>query len=835
MNKDISIIRTGNYGKVIFKNGHNFYSDGKTISEEFTFRLSEASDGFDYESDCAVKIKIKDDLSRIRVNTEDNYVEYRPVNILDQKVMISNNRAAGSVWNNVEVELIAVENGVKENILLLNNEAQTTFEYVIETDLNFRISDRIIYFEDEFISEIKAFDANQNIVPVNIQSEGDLISIEVDTSGAVYPITVDPTIIWKHGTSFGKDTYLQQNNPGDNFGDIGSLYFRQNGGYTRRAVIQFDSIQYLPEHAIISDAKLILIKTNSDNGNNETSSVHRITQNWIETEASWDSASFGNAWSSPGGDYDSFKFDTQVIGSYNEGDSLIFDITDLVIGWHNSSWNNYGLLIKWDDETKTAVPFDFASSEYATSSYRPALVVEFTETTITYNISDSSSSTFSWSVDTSLAAGAASFDSLCIVSVPGSALLGSFTELSGVVTGLMPDSTYISRVMWYNADTLTVESNTDTVRTLADASIDNPVQTDTSYNFVVVSWDTLLNSFAPFDSFAVLNSSDSLRYSPYTIDTIITVYGLEQDSEYNFKIGGYNLDTLRSVSASFSAVTFVSPITPPLSFNFEALGLNTMTVSVVDTNGLLTNKAVFQESSGLAEPETVLTRSNDTTYTAVLDFLNNYDSLITSVNVLLIDTLNADTSANFSIQRYTAAQPPPAVTVTDTSETSYTIAFNPDLNPERVFYQLFDSAQALYISPQGDTSATDTSWYQKSLFDTLEVYTSPNVLHELYVNARNSDSLKTGYFYKDSVWSWAEVPDVLSAFAHSRDSVLIILDPKNNPDHTFFAVEDAVTGLFIDVDSHSLRSPDVSVDSTWAWGTFANWGNSEGYFILVEP
>ncbi|MCH8285990.1 hypothetical protein IIB79_05605, partial [candidate division KSB1 bacterium] len=87
----------------------------------------------------------------------------------------------------------------------------------------------------------------------------------------------------------------------------------------------------------------------------------------------------------------------------------------------------------------------------------------------------------------------------------------------------------------------------------------------------------------------------------------------------------------------------------------------------------------------------------------------------------------------------------------------------------------------------------------------------------------------------DSLWSWAQIPDIVSAFPHSRDSILIVIDPKENPSYTYFAIEDSVSGLFIDNSSNVLRSSGVTVDSTWAWAAYAEWGGAAGYFVVVSP
>ncbi|MCH7784571.1 MAG: hypothetical protein IIB06_04025, partial [Bacteroidetes bacterium] len=149
--------------------------------------------------------------------------------------------------------------------------------------------------------------------------------------------------------------------------------------------------------------------------------------------------------------------------------------------------------------------------------------------------------------------------------------------------------------------------------------------------------------------------------------------------------------------------------------------------------------------------------------------------------------------------------------------------------------QLYDSAQGVYVNTSGDTSGIDTTWHIKTAFDTLTINVGINTEHWFFLKGRNSDSVATEYSLSDSLWSWAAVPDVVSAFAYNKDSVLIKLDPKLNPSYTFFALEDSVTGRFIDFAANRLRSTNVTVDSSWAWATYSEWGGSDGYYLIATP
>jgi hypothetical protein len=90
----------------------------------------------------------------------------------------------------------------------------------------------------------------------------------------------------------------------------------------------------LPAGVTIESADLIIFQFE---GNNQQNNIHRITSPWTELGVTWNN--FGGA------------YDPAVYGSFtsnpvfNEQDSIIINIKDLVVGWANCSLDNYGLLI----------------------------------------------------------------------------------------------------------------------------------------------------------------------------------------------------------------------------------------------------------------------------------------------------------------------------------------------------------------------------------------------------------------------------------------------------------------------------------------------------------
>lgn len=92
----------------------------------------------------------------------------------------------------------------------------------------------------------------------------------------------------------------------------------------------------------------------------------------------WDDGDFGT------GDYDDNSgsyYDTQTSHASTNIYRMHFsgdDMEDIVEGWINGTYNNYGFLI-FGDETQAC----FCSSENGTEGYRPTLYIEYTEAATT--------------------------------------------------------------------------------------------------------------------------------------------------------------------------------------------------------------------------------------------------------------------------------------------------------------------------------------------------------------------------------------------------------------------------------------------------------------------
>jgi len=287
-----------------------------------------------------------------------------------------------------------------------------------------------------------------------------------------------------------------------------------------------------------------------------------------------------------------------------------------------------------------------------------------------------------------------------------------------------------------------------------------------------------------------------------------------------------------AMSAAFSGTTLA--LFPPYNVSISGITDSSLTISATDSNKA--RKGLYLYRKDGAKLDSVLAPGSFGLYNYA-DTVSGYTpNKSDSFRVAVFDSLNPPTIVfqDGFVKEYTRAAEP-NVLIADTSATFLSITRGSDGNPSTVNYAFYESSLSVYIDSTGRTSGTQVWIPYHTVQDTIILqFITPNKQYRLVPYASNSNGLITAGDTV-AVWSWAYVPDVVSAFAHSRDSVRITIDPGLNPPYTFIAIEDSITGVFVDYAAHRLRSRGVTADSSWAWATYSEWGGANGYYIIVEP
>lgn len=196
--------------------------------------------------------------------------------------------------------------------------------------------------------------------------------------GAVYPVTIDPDFSVHPDETAGVDTWITSSSPDTNNGTATTLSVY--GTNYHRSLIKFDLSTLAG--TTISAATLELTTTNNKYSA-VTLYIHRVlvgNAGWTEAGATWNKQDGTNSWagsagcSSSGTDYAAATLYALDPGgdANNQTKSLSLDTTEFT----TLVSANYGMLLR------IATAFgrkDWHSSSSSTASYRPKLVVTYTE------------------------------------------------------------------------------------------------------------------------------------------------------------------------------------------------------------------------------------------------------------------------------------------------------------------------------------------------------------------------------------------------------------------------------------------------------------------------
>ncbi|WP_405595403.1 DNRLRE domain-containing protein [Streptomyces sp. NBC_01092] len=193
------------------------------------------------------------------------------------------------------------------------------------------------------------------------------------------------------GTAAGNtDTTLSSATPTANLDTIDSAGAGQNWltvgnnsptyGKTR-SVMKFPTAD-LPTTATVLESRLFMwgAETTTDT-NGAIYELHGLTRDFNETQATWNSAATGTAWTAAGGDFSATVSDT--VASVSEVGRHWWDATSLTQGWVKTPTSNKGAMVKLKDETSTG-PQErtvFLASETSDQQLGPLLRVIYVDST----------------------------------------------------------------------------------------------------------------------------------------------------------------------------------------------------------------------------------------------------------------------------------------------------------------------------------------------------------------------------------------------------------------------------------------------------------------------
>jgi len=119
-------------------------------------------------------------------------------------------------------------------------------------------------------------------------------------------------------------------------------------------VFDVGQLSQVPAGSKILDAHLKLWQeTTTTTSTGAVYELHGLTRSFTGTQATWNSAASGTAWTTAGGDFSATVGGT-ISGLTNDPNRQTWMATTIVQGWVDTAGSNHGLLVKLKSETSTS-------------------------------------------------------------------------------------------------------------------------------------------------------------------------------------------------------------------------------------------------------------------------------------------------------------------------------------------------------------------------------------------------------------------------------------------------------------------------------------------------
>ena len=643
-------------------------------------------------------------------------------------------------------------------------------------------------------------------------------------------VKFDPTWSWRPTIAQEYDVMVDEANPTKNYNAADDYWFLDIGyhsaGTEERSYLLFegllDSLNSLG--GIEIDSVVIWLERNNAEVGNLQIYVKRPTASWDPDVLTWNTQP---ALSTP------YSDDT-VACVYLDA----VTVTTLTKAYYDSTYSYYGYCFLGVNQTSDNYT-GYKAAEHP-SAGKPKIDVWYTPSEdLGLDLSALSDSSIQCTVDTSKNG---IMDSFIVMRSSDSSAIGDvFYTLVDTLDTLSINTRYSLIAGGYVNDSLTYFSFPDSMYTLAVKPESPFVQTWSAASLRIhprPGGNLLSTKLAIYDS-------TWQRYIDSLGDTTATsVWQTEADWD-SVVVGGRDASTQYTFGViarnEFDSVTAISEL---------AVCITNSTIDSVKVSAFTDSSYIaYFGNDTVYSPFQGYVIIDDSDSAAVSDTLDSFSygikSLVTNTSYSLntlhrlraarIENPGGTVYYSISDSAYTLTAKPTPPVISGTSDSTYLITFD-DIsgNPDSLEYAVFDSAYMVYRDTSGDTTSS-VVFVADSIWNNASMKTfSPNVPVSIGIFSINSDSMLSE-ISSDTTWTFATVPGTTSAAVVDSTHMLLEIEPNGNPYYTYFAVEDSISGKFIDVSAGMLRSADVTVDSTWAFGMYSDWGGSSGYTVIVTP
>ncbi len=294
------------------------------------------------------------------------------------------------VYTHTDFEYIVGSDGLKENIILTNNDSPAEFTSVYqingltpkqtdERTIELRANDdTVVYVITAPYMEDEAGETTDNIALSVLDIKNNTFCVKtlldnewLQAEEREYPVIVDPMLKTNQSPSGVESAFVSSKYPDKCYkeagtDDMGSLYVGNIYEFGKtESYIKFTTLPSLDIADKVIDAKLYIGLRQCQLG--LPVNVKRLVDDWSESSVTWNNGPYGDSFIS---DYMMLTEDTDTT-KFRE-----VEITDMVRGWYSGEYPNYGLSLT---TTKTAsAKAWFYSINYTTyPQNRPLLTVSY--------------------------------------------------------------------------------------------------------------------------------------------------------------------------------------------------------------------------------------------------------------------------------------------------------------------------------------------------------------------------------------------------------------------------------------------------------------------------
>lgn len=233
-----------------------------------------------------------------RIQYKNQYVEFVPQGSQKTIGLPKGNKISYSkIYPSVDFDYTVLPTGVKENIVLADASAQSTFTFALNTDgLTPKANEdgSISLMDDKgheiyLVAKPYAFDNNdnetENVTSV-LRQDGSQWYVDIALDEAwlkdasrSFPVTIDPTVFFQPTNANVQDTSAASGYPTMNYNTKTYLVAGYNANGQNRSYVYFN-LPSLYSGANISSATLDLYQYLSETNTDTTIDIHRISKAW---------------------------------------------------------------------------------------------------------------------------------------------------------------------------------------------------------------------------------------------------------------------------------------------------------------------------------------------------------------------------------------------------------------------------------------------------------------------------------------------------------------------------------------------------------------------------